>query len=254
MIMKQRVSQSRVRSARSGFTLLELILAMTMVALLTLSLYAAMNTAYKAKAAGERSILPLRATAIAADMMARDLESVVMPDKDTIIMANDPTQLLNIVCGSFLGTKESNGAGDADTIEFYAIGSDGLPDDVPLSEGVRKITIGLNPSGPDDKPALVRRVQRNVLSIEELQPEEEVICRDVRSFTVTYFDGTNWIDTWDSTVMCSDMNSTIPAIPMLVQIELVINLKGYQQPGQDPDTYRITRTIPLPIAKPVYVQ
>ena len=59
-----------VRAARlhraAAFTLLELILAMTMVAMLSLSLYAAMSTAFKAKTP-PRAIAPRSVDLIAAE-------------------------------------------------------------------------------------------------------------------------------------------------------------------------------------------
>lgn len=253
--MQNRSNQFRNRRVRSGFTLLELILAMTMVAVLTVTLYSAMSTAYKAKTAGERAIQPLRAVSIAADMIGRDLESVMMPDPQIVNLTNAAATPVNMTSGPFYGTKQSSGNGSADWIEFYCVGGDGTGSDLPLTEGIRKVSIGLNTDGAE--PVLVRRIVRNAMlstSMTESEPEEEVICPKVRSFAVSYFDGTTWLDEWDSTLTFSDANGTIPTIPMMVQIEMVLNVDGWQQPGQEPNTYKITRMIPLAIAKPVYYQ
>lgn len=260
--MKTRSSHLRFHRLRGGFTLLELILAMSMVAMLTVTLYSAMSTAYKAKTAGERAIKPLRAVSIAADMIGRDLESIMMPDPQSVTILNSlSTVVPNITSGPFYGTKQSSGNGSADWIEFYAVGGDGTGSDLPLSEGIRKVSIGLNTDG--EVPNLVRRIVRNPMissQLSESEPEEEVICPNVRSFTVTYFDGTTWVDEWDSTMLYSSDATTsatgtgIPAIPMIIKIEMVLNVDNWQQPGQEPNTYMVTRMIPIPIAKPVYIQ
>jgi len=241
--------QSARPHRRGGFTLLELILAMTMVAMLSLSLYAAMSTAFKAKTAAERAIAPARAIAIAADLVGKDLESVVLPSPVTIQLAQDPTNqtLPLFVAGSFTGIQESGNGGEAGWMEFTAVGNDGQPDGVPLSAGMRRIDIGLRTDM--DPPSLVRRIQRNVLSVNETEPLEEGICRNVKSFAIRYFDGTDWYETWDSTALVDAKSQ--PALPMIVQIELVLNINDWQQPGQQPNTYSITRMIPINIAKPV---
>jgi hypothetical protein len=83
---------------------------------------------------------------------------------------------------------------------------------------------------PDNPPALVRRVTRNVLSSVQ-QPADEVLCRNVQNFSVRYFDGTNWQTDWDSTAL----GDVLP-----YAVEVTLNIADRQ----------ITRIVPLACAKP----
>ncbi len=72
-------------------------------------------------------------------------------------------------------------------------------------------------------------------------PDEEVLCRNVRSFTVQYFDGTNWQDNWDSTTVGN-------VLPMAVAFTIELNPANPKNPNATP--LRISRVITLPCAKP----
>src|SRR5689334_12971606 len=99
------------RSAhRRGFSLLELTLALAMVAMLTLSLYMAMNLAIKAHRTASATVDPIRAASIAADMATKDFQSILRPT--------------GVFSGAFLGTHESAGASATDAVEFFCIGAD----------------------------------------------------------------------------------------------------------------------------------
>lgn len=236
----------RVRPSR-GFTLIELIMAMMMVVICASMLYASLHIAFKAKRSAEASVTPVRSVGAAMDMISRDFDSVMLPSPQTL-NTTDTTVLY--LPGTFTGTMVNGGGGGADWVQFYSNGNDGTPD-ILLSEGVHRIEYAL--STEVNPPALVRRIKRNLLDNSDPSTaqaeEEELICRNVRSFTVRFFDGTDWYDEWDSTTLL-DANGA-PAIPMLLQVDIVINIDGISLPGEEPNTYRITRMIPLPIAKAV---
>ena len=59
----------------AGFTLLELIIAMSMVAVLTMSLYSSLSTAYKAKQSADRAIMPIRAGTLAIELTKEAAEA-----------------------------------------------------------------------------------------------------------------------------------------------------------------------------------
>jgi type II secretory pathway pseudopilin PulG len=251
-----RLNASQFRSKRlAAFTLLELILAMTMVSMLSISLYAAMSTAYKAKASAERAIKPARAVSIAMDVIVADLEGTVVPNPNSTTAAQDPSQQVGttipwFLAGTFYGMHQSGGTGEADWVEFHTLGSDGIPD-VPMTEGIRKVAYRVD-NDDNGVQCLIRDVTHNLLTDQQTTPESEVLVRNVRSFKVTYYDGTDWYEDWDSTQLVDTSTPTaLPAIPMLVQIELVLNIDDWQQPGQEANTYTVTRMVHLALAKPV---
>jgi prepilin-type N-terminal cleavage/methylation domain-containing protein len=230
----------RTQRAQSGFTLLELILAMTMVVVLAASLYSAMNIAYRAKRTAEHAISPIRAASIAIDLVSRDFENIVIPN----ILSNQ-TNLTDFetlyLSGPFIGVNSSGGAGEADEVEFHTLCSDG--NDLPLAEGIHRVGLLIN-SADYESPSLVRRITRNLLSGTEQQPIEEVICRNVRSLSFRYFDGTDWYEDWDSTALEG-------ALPLAVEITLVLNMENVQQGNQEANTYSVKRVVTIPVAQPI---
>lgn len=235
---------NRRRTQSRGFTLLEMIVAMMMVAIIAGALYASLNTAFRAKRRAEAAIVPIRAAGIALDIVARDLDSVMIPNAETL---NTESEVLYLA-GPFQGLPQGGDGADASWMSFYTDGSDNTPD-IPLSEGVRRVEFTLARDG--NTTVLVRRIARNILSGDLNIPaeEEEILCTDVRTFTLKFFDGVDWYDTWDSTTLLdADGN---PAIPTMVQIDLVLNVEGVSIPTEEADTYRVTKLIPIACAKPV---
>jgi hypothetical protein len=62
---------------------------------------------------------------------------------------------------------------------------------------------------------LVRKVTSNLLSPKAIDPDEQVLCRNVVSLNLRYFDGTRWVDEWDS---IEDSNS----LPRAVEIDIEV--------------------------------
>jgi type II secretion system protein J len=212
------------RSPRSAFTLIELVLAMAMAALLALALYGAMSAAIRARRSADAAVEPTRAVSIAADMIHQDLESVPPPT--------------GILAGPFQGTHSTGPRGDNDDLTFYSLGTDAQDADSPLAEGIRKIELAVNTDV--NPPALVRRVTRNLLASSDPIINEEVICRDVQAFSVRYYDGTTWQEDWDSTTLGD-------VLPMSVSITIELADPTNAQPGAS--LRRATRVIPMSCAK-----
>ena len=155
-----------------------------------------------------------------------------------------------IYSGQFLGTHSAGPTGgDADSLLFYSMGEDPmiirqqqlldqqqqpLQQENPQAEGFRKIELALNTAV--NPPALVRRVQRTLEPSADTRVEEEIICRDVRSFSLRYFDGTNWQEDWDSTVL----GDVLP-----LSVALTIELNDPSNPPPARSTRRVTRIIPM---------
>jgi len=109
------------RHARRGFTLLELILTAGIVAILMLSLYTALHTAYKARAALNTASARVRTARIALDLIEQNLKSVMPPNASTTATA--------VLAGPFQGTQNE--------IDLYCLAHDFGNDNDPLSDGMR---------------------------------------------------------------------------------------------------------------------
>jgi type II secretion system protein J len=216
------------RNSRA-FSLIELTLAMAMVAMLALSLYTSMYVAKQARRSAMAAIEPARTAALAGDLIAQELQSVVRPSANATDLAQ-----------AFIASHIPSGASSADSVEFYAIGSDDKPNDSPFYEGIRKVDLLLRTDV--NPPVLVKQTTRNLLAAVQAQPEQEILCRNVRSFEMKYYDGTAWQDEWDSTTL----NNTLP---LAVSFTIVIEPPGNTDPMATPIT--VTRVIPLPTAAPI---
>jgi hypothetical protein len=197
------------------------MLAMMIVALLAATMYGAMYFAIRARRGANAAVDQMRSLNIAAELITDDLQSVPPPN--------------GTLAGPFIGTQTTG----ADTVEFYCLGRDPSLDDQPLGDGMRRIDLVLRTDL--SPPVLERQITRNLLAPVQEPPEEQVLCRNVRGFTLQYFDGTNWQDNWDSTTVGN-------VLPMAVAFTIELNPTDPGNPSAAP--LRVSRVIPLPCAKP----
>ncbi len=206
-------------SFRRGFTLIELIVAMGMVAILSISLYASLRVAFNAKNGAEAAVEPARTAALTMEFLRQDFQNA-MPVGD--------------LSQSFEGTDGQDDRGrDGDDVNFYST-ADG-PQHIAGNGEIKNIELAIvTPQGTTDH-VLVRRVIRNLLSQVQVNPDEEVLCRGVGGFNVRYYDGSEWLDTWDSTAE----DNTLP-----VAVEVTLTLDRPVGSG-DLQPRRFVRIFPL---------
>lgn len=216
-------------SRRAGFTLLELLVAMTITAIIAASLYSSLRIGFRAEAAAEAAVEPVRTAELAMGLLRPDLESAVTPSGE--------------LQGAFTGTDGTDGAFPADSLSFYTLG-DPLepPAGIQIAAGpaigsgtglsgiaggashapanllpgtgeVRMVTLGVRTAATGN--VLVRAVTTNLLAETIEPPPEEVVCRGVRSFNLRYFDGSGWQDGWDSTTV---ENATPTAVEVTIEL------------------------------------
>ena len=229
--------------AKTAFTLMEMILAMAMVAMLAGSLFMSLTIAFKARESAQAAVAPMRSAAITMDLIRQDFESVPPPGP-----AEDPVAL----AGPFIALPQSGGGRDGallSSVQFHTISRDHLPAAVinPLAEGIRLVELGVRSEAGTN--VLVRRVSRNLLAPSLPEPQEEILCRGVRSFTLRFYDGVSWHEEWDSTQLGD-------VLPMAVEVTLEIDKPASQTASPwftdaQANAYRVVRIFPLPCAKPI---
>lgn len=249
MIAAHATTARRRARSRGGFTLLELILAMGIAAMISLSIYLTFSSAYRARSTILRASGPAHEAAIALDLIEADLANVLPPADTSATTDSSGTTsgsgTTTALFGPMVGEQSGGGTGATDELSFFAIGRDPTrvvdnkiqtPTDV-FAEGVRQVAFGVAP-GPDGRPALMRRVIRNVLASSAATPEEEPLAGGVQSLIFEYYDGSDWTDTWNS----DDQGYLLP---LAVRVTLTIAIDDPRNPGQ---TYQMTRLIPISCA------
>jgi len=207
----------------SGFTLLEMMVALSLMAVLATALYMSLRIGFDARKRAQEAITPARASTLALEFVRRDVESALPPT--------------GILAGAFVGQDAADGFGaDADELVFYAA----VHDIAGERPGIREIRFAVIPLAEGGNSVLVRRVTANLLAPITPEPVEETLCRNVTSFNLRYFDGSAWLDSWDSTVQDN-------ALPLAVEVDLRLGVSTSEQ-GEDAG-YGIVRVFLIPCSK-----
>jgi type II secretion system protein J len=211
---------------RSGFTMLELLLALMVVAILVPILYDSLRIAFRAKAAAEAAVEPVRTAEIAMNWIRRDLDDAIAPSTTA-----------SSLCGPFEATdgKDERNC-DADDLQFYGLAESPLHD---TNNGeIKSIELGVV-TAPNGDHVLIRKVISDLIADQAPNPDVEVICRGIGGFNLRYFDGSAWTDTWDSTAE----DNTLP-----VAVEVTLTLDRPNGPSINADgqkSFKFVRVMQL---------
>ena len=164
-----------------GFTLLELIVAMALMNVIALALYASMHIVLKAKRTSQAAIKPYRAIVPAFESLRNDISGVMVPD--------------GLLAGPFQG-QDLN---DTDFLRFYTCSYQ--PNDNEAASNIILVEYFLQADTDRQQMVLKRGTIKNLLSTKAVEPEEEIIARNITGFDVKYYDGYSWLDEWDSTAL-----------------------------------------------------
>lgn len=169
---------------RGGFTLLEILIAVSIFAVVLGAInavfYSALRLRNRVAALSDKS-LPLEQ---AVSIMRRDLANIVPPG--------------GTLSGQLQSMPSTNSMPGASGPAFFT--STGIVDETSPWAEVQKVSYALVEStnrfqGRD----LVRLVSRNLLYVSQEQPITQWLLNSVQAITFSYYDGTQWRDSWDST-------------------------------------------------------
>lgn len=211
---------------RRGFTLLEMLVALAMMSVLAASLYASLHIGFRARERAEAALEPVRAVGLAMELLRRDIASALPPT--------------GVLAGAMLGEDRTAdlSRGDTDSLVFHTASGDA---DEHVCD-VRKVEFAVTESDDGAGPyALVRRVTTNLLAPEAPAPDEEVLCRSVRAFNLRYFDGADWLDSWDSSQQGN-------ALPVAVEVTVVVG--RWHTTGDEATDYEQVRVFASPCYQP----
>lgn len=219
------------RSGQYGaFTLLELLVAMTLMVVTAACLYTALYTGFRAKRSASLAVEPTALAINAIELIKQDIYGVL--------------PLGGTLTGTFVGIDALglNGV-DADNLEFYTTHIY-AGDDQPVG-GLGKIDLVLEQDTDEDTGQnresyrLVRKITANLLSPKTVDAEEQVLCRNVKSLNLRYYsEQDGWTDEWDST---ADANS----LPLAIQIDIQVLHNGTKG-SEAAQTRRLIQSFPIP--------
>jgi len=192
-----------------GFTLLEMILAVGVAAIVLAAVSAAFFTALHLQASTQAAVDEATPVDQALAVMRRDLECVVTPTNGTS----------KVLSGDFkVGQVTSLGVNVPVAIEMYtATGALSSAPDAPWGD-IERITYELEKPTDRSTPgmALVRSVTRNLLSTLVPDVENQPLLSGVENIQFSCFDGAQWHDTWDTT----DPTAGTTNLPVAVRVQI----------------------------------
>lgn len=220
------------RAGQRGLTLIEVLVSVAILAMIATLIYGAFDSLSRGKKGeaqrGERS----RQARAAIDRMSRELTSAYLT------MHTPPPSLQTRVV-AFKGT---NGT-PYDRVDFASFAHLRVDKDSKESDQAEIGFFALSDPDKDGKVDLVRREQTPPDQDPQRGGVVSVVCEDIESFDVRYFDPTTgqWLEQWDSTQVTAQQNR----LPFEVKITLVLK----NVPAGVQATY-ITK-LALPIQQPL---
>ena len=201
---------------RRAFTLLELLLAISLTAVVAGSVLAMLRMGFTARRVTADAAGQTRSLTVALDQITRTMQGALPP--------------VGILAGAFVG--EDGGADGSDAVSFYtSIDPRGTQwGDIAKVEYRVQDDLG--------QSCLVRICTRNLLSTRTPEEQTDVLCRKVSALNLRYFDGTDWYDTWDSAEQAN-------ALPTAVELELTLQPT---QTSTDAAEATLQRVLLLPCA------
>jgi general secretion pathway protein J len=224
------------RRVQRGFTLVELLVAIVILASISLLIYSAFAGMKRSREGVERLQDRYREGRLAMTRMTRELQSAYVSLHAPILAS------LMVQKTAFIATTGT----PADRLDFDSFSNRRIDRNSHVSDQCELSYFG---STDPDKPEvtdLVRRVSTKL----DLDPKKggrvEVLATDIDLFKLQYLDPlTNtWLDTWDTT---QNVTGQPARLPVQVKIVLVLNGGAREGYGRSQSTIRLVTKVDLPI-------
>ncbi|HEY3494544.1 MAG TPA: type II secretion system protein GspJ [Polyangiaceae bacterium] len=223
------------RRAARGFTLLELLVAVAVLAFITMLIYGAFSSMKRTRDGLARVQDRYREGRVALGRIVRDLESAY-------ISGHQPfNQGIVVQKTAFIGHEGNPG----DRLDFNAFSNVRRDRDSHVSDQIEVSYFSaesLEESGTTD---LVRRTSEYPDEKPEAGGRIDVVATDIDLFDLEYLDPTTtqWVDTWDTTQATGQPNR----LPLQVRITLVLNGGSKSAADRSRGTLRFATTVMLPM-------
>lgn len=225
-----------IRMNKKGFTLIEVLLAIFIFAVVISLIFTAYTGAIRIMNETDNQANISRMASIALERMTEDLESI----STSTWIKPDETDGSPILSGRFLGVNDEIDGISADRIRFLSKARVIFADQGP-SGGEVEISYYLKQD--EEEQGLI--LYRSETSTFEASPEEGTggleVCRGIRSLEITYLTGKGeTVEEWDSTSL-----ETNPLLPRIV----FIILSFWDRTGEEIQAYTFRTSVALPLAR-----
>ncbi len=220
------MNRLRRHHRQTGFTLLEVLIALALSAVLLQALYTAMSIAFRARQSMLRQTDLPRQTTLVLNLIEQELQGALPPT--------------GVLAGPFVGSVTEDGA--VDTLSFSAAGLLKLSteEDASRDPGIHQVQLAL--SGATAPSTITLTIDRAPLNEDRsadedadlsAQAESETLATRVQTLTLRYYDGADWQTEWDSSAQ-DDL------LPLAVEVTLEL-----RDPNDAQRTCRMVRVVPL---------
>jgi len=206
---------TRSNARQRGFTLLEVLLTITITALMMGIIYGVLVSTLQARTRLEKTTEMDEAGPLLLKMMADDLSAAYVPPvPDQPPPAEGEPAAENPAY--FTGKDETGAGGEADRLDFVSSRDIWNPDTQRIAD-FAEIGYFLRPN-PDESSLsiLVRREDPFVDDKPATGGTLQEMYARVKSLSFEYFDGEKWLRTW------GDQDAQKKALPKIVRITLIV--------------------------------
>lgn len=218
-----------------GYTLVEMLVALVILGTLAGGLNLAFHTSLDANERAHQQVDTSQETRLVLNVIRADIEQAALTsDSDR---------------SWFIGGDENDGTNDNDTLRLISrsrrvplndVQEDAEWESAPHDADWSAVVYRLNPSGDDDTVGLYRREVtppgEDPYETDDDEDPGECLSPSVVGLNFRYFDGTDWLDEWDSTSTDGNEN----ALPRAVEVTLTFRPQAGEKNGR-----AVTAVFPL---------
>ena len=188
----------------SAFTLIEIMIAVAAFAIVLAAINTIFYTALRLRNSTTAAIEKALPMEHALGVIRRDLANLVLPG--------------GTMSGTLSTTSTSNSVAGQASPSFYT--TTGVIDETsPFAEVQRVSYLLVASTNNGIGKVLVRSVARNLLPSLQSLTEQEPLMTGVQTLTFLYLDGSQWKDSWDSTV-ASTTTGVTNGLPAAVKVQV----------------------------------
>ena len=233
------MSRTLRRTAPRGFTLLELIVATTVLAFITMLLYGAFSGMKHTRDGLTRVQDRYREGRMALSRIVRDLQSAYISQHLPI------NQQLAVLKTAFVGHQST----PADRLDFNTFTNIRRDRNSHLSDQLEVSYFSEDSLETPGTTDLMRRSSQYL----DVKPDKggriDVVATNIDLFDLAFLDPTTsqWVDSWDTTSASGQQNR----MPYEVRVTLIVNGGRRSAAGRLRGSLRFETTVVLPISQPL---